>query len=155
MSIVSEHPAYLVNALVCRENTFVPSTTAPPPTIIADIYLLVCVRVSTVGRCTRWWFWGTCTFSALTRLGGRKGIWHVKNWVVGCYFFGAMCRFAYGPADATVSCFSKIQIGFTFLVPAHPGSPGHRAVKRVCDQKSSDWLWRPPPKWPILCRVGR
>ena len=32
----------------------------------------------------------------------------------------------------TVSCFSKIQIGFTFLVPAHPGSPGKRAVKRVC-----------------------
>jgi len=29
----------------------------------------------------------------------------------------------------TVSCFSKIQIGFTFLVPAHPGSPGQRAVK--------------------------
>jgi len=32
----------------------------------------------------------------------------------------------------TISCFSKIQIGFTFLVPAHPGSPGQRAVKRVC-----------------------
>jgi len=32
----------------------------------------------------------------------------------------------------TVSCFSKIQIGFTFLVPADLGSPGHRAVKRVC-----------------------
>jgi len=32
----------------------------------------------------------------------------------------------------TVSCFSKIQIGFTFLVPAHPVSPGKRAVKRVC-----------------------
>jgi len=32
----------------------------------------------------------------------------------------------------TVSCFSKIQIGFTFLVPAHPGSPGKRSVKRVC-----------------------
>ena len=31
----------------------------------------------------------------------------------------------------TASCFSKIQIGFTFLVPAHPGSPGQRAVKRV------------------------
>ena len=41
-------------------------------------------------------------------------------------------RLAYGPADVTVSCFSKIQIGFTFLVPAHPGSPGKRAVKRVC-----------------------
>ena len=29
-------------------------------------------------------------------------------------------------------CFSKIQIGFTFLVPAYPGSPGKRAVKWVC-----------------------
>jgi len=32
----------------------------------------------------------------------------------------------------TVSCFSKIQIGFTFLVPAHLGSPGKGAVKPVC-----------------------
>ena len=32
----------------------------------------------------------------------------------------------------SVSCFSKIQTGFTFLVPAHPGSPGKMAVKRVC-----------------------
>ena len=36
------------------------------------------------------------------------------------------------PLPLTVMCFSKIQIGFTFLVPAHPGSPGQRAVKRVC-----------------------
>jgi len=36
------------------------------------------------------------------------------------------------PLPLTVSCFSKIQIGFTFLVPAHPGSSGQRAVKRVC-----------------------
>jgi len=35
------------------------------------------------------------------------------------------------PLPLTVSCFSKIQIGFTFLVPAHPGSPGQRAVKQV------------------------
>ena len=28
------------------------------------------------------------------------------------------------PMPLTVSCFSKIQIGFTFLVPAHLGSPG-------------------------------
>jgi len=32
----------------------------------------------------------------------------------------------------TVSCFTKIQIGFTFLVPADLGSPRKRAVKRVC-----------------------
>jgi len=36
------------------------------------------------------------------------------------------------PLPLTVSCFSKIQIGFTFLVPAHPGSPGQRDVKQVC-----------------------
>ena len=35
------------------------------------------------------------------------------------------------PLPLTVSCFSKIQIGFTFLVPAHLGSPGKKAVKRV------------------------
>jgi len=36
------------------------------------------------------------------------------------------------PLLLTVSGFSKIQIGFTFLVPAHLGSPVKRAVKRVC-----------------------
>ena len=36
------------------------------------------------------------------------------------------------PLPLIVTCFSKIQIGFTFLVPAHLGSPGKSAVKRVC-----------------------
>ena len=36
------------------------------------------------------------------------------------------------PLPLTASCFSKIQIGFTFLLQAHPCSPGKRAVKRVC-----------------------
>jgi len=35
------------------------------------------------------------------------------------------------PLPLTDSCFSKIQIGFTFLVPAHLGSSGKMAVKRV------------------------
>ena len=38
------------------------------------------------------------------------------------------------PLLLTVSCFSEIQIGFTFLVLAHPGSPRKRAVKWVCVQ---------------------
>ena len=37
------------------------------------------------------------------------------------------------PLPLTVSCFSKIQIGVAFLVPALLGSPGQRAVKRVCE----------------------
>jgi len=36
------------------------------------------------------------------------------------------------PLPLTVSCFSKIQTRFTFLVPACLGSPGKRAIKRVC-----------------------
>ena len=36
------------------------------------------------------------------------------------------------PLPLTVSCLSEIQIGFTLLVLAHPGSPGKRAVKQVC-----------------------
>ena len=33
------------------------------------------------------------------------------------------------PLPLTVSRSSKIQIGFTFLVPAYPGCPGREAVK--------------------------
>ena len=36
------------------------------------------------------------------------------------------------PLPLTISCSSKIQIGFTCLVPAHLGSPGQWAIKQVC-----------------------
>ena len=36
------------------------------------------------------------------------------------------------PLPLTVSCFSKIQIGFTFWVPADLGSPGKRPLNGVC-----------------------
>ena len=71
-------------------------------------------------------------------LGGRKGIRPVKTewWGAGmviCLERGADLHMAQlMPLPLTVSCFSKIQIGFTLLVPAHRGSPGQRAVKRVC-----------------------
>jgi len=63
-------------------------------------------------------------------LGGRKGIRPVKIewWGSGvgiCLWRSADLHMAQlMPLLPTVSCFSKIQIGFTFLVPAHPGSPG-------------------------------
>jgi len=71
-------------------------------------------------------------------LGGKKGIWPVKNewWGAGVVICLERCEDLHMaqlmPLPLTVSCFSKIQIGFTFLVPAHLGSPGKRAVKRVC-----------------------
>ena len=64
-------------------------------------------------------------------LGGRKGIRPVKNWVVRCWRRVICLERGAGlhtaqpmPLPLTVSCSSKIQIGFTFLVPAHLGSPG-------------------------------
>ena len=79
-------------------------------------------------------------FSALTLLVGRQeghpACKKTEQWGAGmviCLEQGAdlhMAQLVLLPL--TVSCFSKIQIGFTFLVPAHLGSPGQRAVKRVC-----------------------
>ena len=36
------------------------------------------------------------------------------------------------PLPLSVYCFSRIQIGFTLLIPAHPDSPGIRSIKCVC-----------------------
>ena len=78
-------------------------------------------------------------FSALTLLVGRqeghpackKLSSEVLAWL-SCLERGADLHMAQlMTLPLTVSCSSKIQIGFTFLVPAHLGSPGHRAVKRM------------------------
>jgi len=81
-----------------------------------------------------------CAFSALTLLVGRQeghpACKETEWWgagVVICLERRADLHMAQlMPLLLTTSCFSKIQIGFTFLVPAHLGSPGKRAVKRVC-----------------------
>jgi len=52
------------------------------------------------------------------------------------------------PVPLTVSCLSKIQIGFTFLVPAHLGSPGQRAIKWVWGARSphgNGQFWKASP----------
>ena len=67
-------------------------------------------------------------------LGVRKGSLRVNNWVVECWcsYLSGLHMAKLMPLPLTVSCFSKIQIGFTFLVPAHLDSPGQRSVKRMC-----------------------
>jgi len=68
-------------------------------------------------------------------LGGRKGIRPVKTewWGTGMVIFlerGADLHIAQlMPLPLTVSCSSKIQIGFTFLVLAYPDDSGKEAVK--------------------------
>ena len=62
-----------------------------------------------------------CAFSALTLLAG----WQEGH---------PACRKLSGGVLAWLSVWSdsKIQICFTFLVTVHPGSPGQKAIKRVC-----------------------
>jgi len=78
-------------------------------------------------------------FSALTLLVGRQeGHLACKTLSGGVLAWLSVwsevqtCMAQLMPLPLTVSCFTKIQIGFTFLVPAHPGSPGQRTIKWVC-----------------------
>jgi len=80
-------------------------------------------------------------FSALTLLVGRQEGHPAckklhERWGAGVVISlerGAdLHMFQLMPLPLTVSCSSKIQISFTFLVPADPGSPGQRAVIRAC-----------------------
>ena len=71
------------------------------------------------------------------------------------------------PLPLTVSCFSKIQIGFTFLVPAHQDSIRQRAIKwvrvySVLGRKARVILWACLcvclsvclPAWLTACLTG-
>ena len=76
-------------------------------------------------------------FSALTLLVGRqeghpackKLEWWSTGMVIGLDRDADLHMAQLMPLQLTVSCSSKIQIGFTFLVPAYPGCPGKKAVK--------------------------
>ena len=59
------------------------------------------------------------------------------------------------PLALTVSCFSKNQIGFTFLVPAHPGSPGKRAAKCVCVWGGYHSVYLAEKNVSFLCQLRR
>jgi len=82
-------------------------------------------------------YFAAVAFSALTLLVGRQeghpACKKTEWWGVGvviCLERGADLHMTQlMPLPLTVSCSSKIQIGFTFLVPAYPGSPGKEAVK--------------------------
>ena len=99
-----------------------------------------------------------CAFSALTLLVGRQeGHPACKHWVVGCWRVICLERGAdlhmaqLMPLPLTISCFSKIQIGFTFLVPADPSSPGKGPLKGcVC----VEYCWSCSFMTCNVCRVN-
>ena len=90
---------------------------------------------------------------ALTLLVGRQE-WHqpVKTewWgagVVICLERGADLHIAQlMPLPLTVSWFSEIQIGCTFLVPVHPGRPGQRPL--------NGWVCVPNLRQLIIAYLG-
>jgi len=107
--------------------------------------LLIAAKMVTEAELSIGWVYpcvglGWDAFSALTLLVGRQeghpACKKTERWgtgVVICLERGADLHMAQlMPLPLTVSCFSKVQFGFTFLVPAHPDYLGQRAVKRVC-----------------------
>jgi len=83
----------------------------------------------------------SCAFSALMLLVGRqeghpackKLSSEVLAWLSRCLEWGADLHMAQlMPLPLTISCSSKIQIGFTFLIPAHLGSPGTNGPLNGC-----------------------
>ena len=99
--------------------------------------------------------WDTNTSSMLLRtvlaaltllVGWQEGHPACKNWVK-CWRgylsgWGADLHMVQlMPLPLTVSCFSKIQSGFTFLVLAQLGSPGKRAVKRISMRQERMEFW--------------
>jgi len=117
--------SHLIETVAVSHFIFMP----PPPILWATRVIMFLKRLSN-------WAWPSVLWRCW--LGGRKGIRPVKRewWGAGMVIYlqrGADLHMAQlMPLPLTVSCFNKIQIGFTFLVPAHPGSPGQRAVKRMC-----------------------
>ena len=88
--------------------------------------------------------WHQQCFSALTLLVGlqeghpacKKFEWWGAVMVI-CLERGADLHMAQlMPLPLTASCFSKIQIGFTFLVPVHLGSPGKEPLNGCVI-----WVW--------------
>jgi len=98
-------------------------------------------------------------------LGGRKGIWRG-------YLSVVRCSWCHCHSLSLASVKSRLVLPFWYRL-THVVLD---KVKRVCVCVRacvlacvrlcclsvfsgtvlfvSDWLWRPPPKWPILCRVG-
>jgi len=96
------------------------------------VLLLVSVSVQLAGR--------HLAFSALTLLVGwqeghpacKKTEWWGAGMVI-CLVRGADLHMPQLiPLPLTVCCFCKIQIGFTFLVPAYPGSAGKGLPLNLC-----------------------
>ena len=127
-------------------------------------FLMASIFSFTISHC----YWCAASPSVLWRcwLGGRKGIRPVKTEWCGAGVVICLERCVdlhtaqLMPLPLAVSCFSKIQIGFTFLVLAHLGSPGQRAVKLVCvwcaaepNHKGSQRESLKKTSWSVTCHA--
>jgi len=104
-----------------------------------DAQQLYTVHDGSVCKFLSYCLYADCAFSALTLLVGwqeghpacNKTEWWGAGVVI-CLERGADLHMPSWCHCHSLSRSSKIQIGFTFLVPAHLGSPIKRAVKWVC-----------------------
>jgi len=99
--------------------------------IMQKIMMHLSPKILSIGTFCNWSMYCLQFFDSVGWAAGRALEW----WVAGMVIYlerGADLHMAQlMPLPLTVSRFSKIQVGFTFPVPAYLGSPGKRAVKRV------------------------
>jgi len=81
------------------------------------IILLLCLQCFVPSVLWRCWLDGRKGIRPVKKLSGGVLAWICLEWGAELHMSQLM------PLPLTVSCFSKIQIGFTFLVPSHLGSP--------------------------------
>jgi len=71
--------------------------------------------------------WASGRASGLKKLSDEVLAWlSVWSKVQMIWIWSSWCH-----CHPVISCFIEIQIGLSFLVPAYPGCPGKKAVKRV------------------------
>ena len=131
---ISTCKSFLMSRWVCAKEVNIGNCISTTTDIHGSSFCMKPVRQGTLTFMTDCWTVLWCCW-----LGSRKGTRPVKKtewWGTGMVISlerdADLHMAQLMPLPLTVSCFSKIQIGFAFLVPAHPGSPGKRAVKRVC-----------------------
>jgi len=98
VNIAFRNHTFIIHALQCTLHLRLKNW----PCYIIPHYVMCCCFCL---QCFNAVGWAAARASSLSKMSG--GCWRG-------YLSGARCRFAYGIADATATCFSKIQIGLPF-----------------------------------------
>jgi len=137
----------------------------------SEVCVLLCVCVCGVHSCrqmqttliqcsaTNVWILPCNWLQGLMRLRSMSKCWLCLGSHMACKLFDILFRLvkwfciwcSWCHCHPIISCSSKIQIGFTFLVPAYPGCPGKEAVKQMLCLSVSDVVYWTGGDLKVIC----